>query len=201
MNKISMLYYEKMTLQTKVDPWSRHKTMVIILLSCGDLWGLLFSPFLKTCLRNGKKEEYFFLFSLSMKQEFSWTKTHDSLLDSWFSISNEIVNVSCECDVSLCMAFTPVAPEFLVPLVDITCLLGDTVMLQCKVCGRPKPTITWKGPDQNMLDNDSSTAAITVTSWYVQSLRSGFCWNNEWIKVAIEYSNIFHIANYVIVIK
>ncbi|XP_070806055.1 kalirin [Pituophis catenifer annectens] len=57
-----------------------------------------------------------------------------------------------------------VAPEFLVPLVDITCLLGDTVMLQCKVCGRPKPTITWKGPDQNMLDNDSSTAAITVTS-------------------------------------
>ncbi|XP_070587022.1 kalirin isoform X9 [Erythrolamprus reginae] len=57
-----------------------------------------------------------------------------------------------------------VAPEFLVPLVDITCLLGDTVMLQCKVCGRPKPTITWKGPDQNMLDNDNSTAAVTVTS-------------------------------------
>uniref|UniRef100_A0A8C6YE11 Kalirin n=1 Tax=Naja naja TaxID=35670 RepID=A0A8C6YE11_NAJNA len=57
-----------------------------------------------------------------------------------------------------------VAPEFLVPLVDITCLLGDTVMLQCKVCGRPKPTITWKGPDQNILDNDSSTAAITITS-------------------------------------
>ncbi|XP_029140287.1 kalirin [Protobothrops mucrosquamatus] len=57
-----------------------------------------------------------------------------------------------------------VAPEFLVPLVDITCLLGDTVMLQCKICGRPKPTITWKGPDQNMLDNDNSTSAITVTS-------------------------------------
>ncbi|KAK9410532.1 kalirin [Crotalus adamanteus] len=57
-----------------------------------------------------------------------------------------------------------VAPEFLVPLVDITCLLGDTVMLQCKICGRPKPTITWKGPDQNMLDSDNSTSAITVTS-------------------------------------
>ncbi|KAM3851607.1 kalirin isoform 3-T3 [Vipera latastei] len=57
-----------------------------------------------------------------------------------------------------------VAPEFLMPLVDITCLLGDTVMLQCKICGRPKPTITWKGPDQNMLDNDNSTSAITVTS-------------------------------------
>ncbi|XP_018862942.1 kalirin isoform X2 [Parus major] len=57
-----------------------------------------------------------------------------------------------------------VAPEFLVPLVDITCLLGDTVMLQCKVCGRPKPTITWKGPDQNILDNDNSTATYTVSS-------------------------------------
>lgn len=61
--------------------------------------------------------------------------------------------------------FFPVAPEFLVPLVDITCLLGDTVMLQCKVCGRPKPTITWKGPDQNILDNDNSTATYTVSSW------------------------------------
>lgn len=146
-------------------------------------------PISETCLRNRKKGEYFFLFSLSVEQEFSWTKKpHYSLLESCFSIWNKIVDVSCECcDVSLCMAFTPVAPEFLVPLVDITCLLGDTVMLQCKICGRPKPTITWKGPDQNMLDNDNSTSAITVTSWYVQSLRLGFCWGkNEWINVAIE---------------
>ncbi|XP_074857072.1 kalirin isoform X10 [Carettochelys insculpta] len=57
-----------------------------------------------------------------------------------------------------------VAPEFLVPLVDITCLLGDTVMLQCKVCGRPKPNITWKGPDQNILDSDNSTGTYTVSS-------------------------------------
>ncbi|KAL4677606.1 hypothetical protein H8959_020280 [Pygathrix nigripes] len=57
-----------------------------------------------------------------------------------------------------------VAPEFLVPLVDVTCLLGDTVVLQCKVCGRPKPTITWKGPDQNILDTDNSSATYTVSS-------------------------------------
>ncbi|XP_069080745.1 kalirin isoform X3 [Pleurodeles waltl] len=50
-----------------------------------------------------------------------------------------------------------VAPEFLVPLVDVTCVLGDTVTLTCKVCGRPKPNITWKGPDQNIFDNDNST--------------------------------------------
>uniref|UniRef100_A0A8U7N6E8 non-specific serine/threonine protein kinase n=1 Tax=Corvus moneduloides TaxID=1196302 RepID=A0A8U7N6E8_CORMO len=62
------------------------------------------------------------------------------------------------CCVHVPMVFFTVAPEFLVPLVDITCLLGDTVMLQCKVCGRPKPTITWKGPDQNILDNDNTIA-------------------------------------------
>uniref|UniRef100_G3TSK0 Kalirin RhoGEF kinase n=1 Tax=Loxodonta africana TaxID=9785 RepID=G3TSK0_LOXAF len=57
-----------------------------------------------------------------------------------------------------------VAPEFLVPLVDVTCLLGDTVTLQCKVCGRPKPTITWKGPDQNILDTNNSSATYSVSS-------------------------------------
>uniref|UniRef100_A0A670IBM6 non-specific serine/threonine protein kinase n=1 Tax=Podarcis muralis TaxID=64176 RepID=A0A670IBM6_PODMU len=66
--------------------------------------------------------------------------------------------------VKVSKAIRSFAPEFLVPLVDITCLLGDTVMLQCKVCGRPKPTITWKGPDQNILDNDNSTAAYAVSS-------------------------------------
>ncbi|NXP89121.1 KALRN protein, partial [Passerina amoena] len=73
-------------------------------------------------------------------------------------------NTSMEVFVCPHVVFFTVAPEFLVPLVDITCLLGDTVMLQCKVCGRPKPTITWKGPDQNILDNDNSTATYTVSS-------------------------------------
>ncbi|NWX32873.1 KALRN protein, partial [Notiomystis cincta] len=74
-------------------------------------------------------------------------------------------NTSMErCRVCVPVVSFTVAPEFLVPLVDITCLLGDTVMLQCKVCGRPKPTVTWKGPDQNILDNDNSTATYTVSS-------------------------------------
>ncbi|XP_077305859.1 kalirin isoform X3 [Lithobates pipiens] len=56
-----------------------------------------------------------------------------------------------------------VAPEFLLTLVDIICVVGDTVTLHCKVCGRPKPTITWKGPDQNILDGDSSTFTMTAS--------------------------------------
>ncbi|TSM68899.1 Kalirin [Bagarius yarrelli] len=48
-----------------------------------------------------------------------------------------------------------VAPEFLIPLADVTCALGETVVLCCKVCGRPKPTITLKGPDQNLVVNNN----------------------------------------------
>ncbi|XP_059417381.1 kalirin isoform X2 [Carassius carassius] len=48
-----------------------------------------------------------------------------------------------------------VAPEFLTPLVDVTCVLGETVVLCCKVCARPKPTITLKGPDQSLLVNNN----------------------------------------------
>ncbi|XP_023688517.1 kalirin isoform X4 [Paramormyrops kingsleyae] len=48
-----------------------------------------------------------------------------------------------------------VAPEFLIPLADVTCAFGETVVLCCKVCGRPKPNITLKGPDQNPVVNNS----------------------------------------------
>ncbi|XP_077472527.1 kalirin isoform X3 [Stigmatopora argus] len=42
-----------------------------------------------------------------------------------------------------------VAPEFLLPLSDVVCAFGETVVICCKVCGRPKPSFTLKGPDQN----------------------------------------------------
>lgn len=42
----------------------------------------------------------------------------------------------------------------LVPLSDVTCDKGECVTLRCKVCGRPKTTVTWKGPDQSMLSNN-----------------------------------------------
>ncbi|XP_029348731.1 kalirin [Echeneis naucrates] len=48
-----------------------------------------------------------------------------------------------------------VAPEFLVPLSDVACAFGETVVLCCKVCGRPKPSITLKGPDQNPVTSNS----------------------------------------------
>ncbi|KAK1788735.1 hypothetical protein P4O66_002438 [Electrophorus voltai] len=45
--------------------------------------------------------------------------------------------------------------EFLIALADVTCALGETVVLCCKVCGRPKPTVTLKGPDQSLLVNNN----------------------------------------------
>ncbi|XP_024142533.1 kalirin isoform X2 [Oryzias melastigma] len=48
-----------------------------------------------------------------------------------------------------------VAPEFLVPLSDVACALGETVVLCCKVCGRPKPSVTLKGPDQTLVTSNS----------------------------------------------
>ncbi|XP_071978224.1 kalirin isoform X14 [Engystomops pustulosus] len=56
-----------------------------------------------------------------------------------------------------------VAPEFLLNLADIICVVGDTVTLHCKVCGRPKPNITWRGPDQNILDGESSSYTMTAS--------------------------------------
>ncbi|KAG5842409.1 hypothetical protein ANANG_G00177350 [Anguilla anguilla] len=47
-----------------------------------------------------------------------------------------------------------VPPEFLVPLSDVTCDNGESVTLRCKVCGRPRAVVTWKGPDQNTLSNN-----------------------------------------------
>ncbi|XP_039769547.1 kalirin-like [Ornithorhynchus anatinus] len=57
-----------------------------------------------------------------------------------------------------------VAPEFLVPLSDVSCLLGASVTLQCKVCGRPRPSVSWRGPDQTVLNLHASSAAYIASA-------------------------------------
>ncbi|XP_028971382.2 triple functional domain protein isoform X3 [Esox lucius] len=47
-----------------------------------------------------------------------------------------------------------VPPEFLLPLSDVTCDQGESVILRCKVCGRPKASVTWRGPDHCTLTNN-----------------------------------------------
>ena len=67
-----------------------------------------------------------------------------------------------------------VAPEFLIPLADVTCAFGETVVLCCKVCGRPKPKITLKGPDQSPIVNNSR---FTINIRYLHVLGL----NNWWL--------------------
>uniref|UniRef100_A0A672S8M7 non-specific serine/threonine protein kinase n=1 Tax=Sinocyclocheilus grahami TaxID=75366 RepID=A0A672S8M7_SINGR len=67
----------------------------------------------------------------------------------------EILSSKVTVKVSRRMRVCVLAPEFLTPLADVTCALGETVVLCCKVCARPKPTITLKGPDQSLLVNNN----------------------------------------------
>ncbi|XP_014880495.1 triple functional domain protein-like isoform X4 [Poecilia latipinna] len=45
-------------------------------------------------------------------------------------------------------------PDFLVPLSDVTCDNGESVTLRCKVCGRPRATVAWRGPNESNLTNN-----------------------------------------------
>uniref|UniRef100_A0A3B5L445 Trio Rho guanine nucleotide exchange factor b n=1 Tax=Xiphophorus couchianus TaxID=32473 RepID=A0A3B5L445_9TELE len=60
--------------------------------------------------------------------------------------------------VFLCLTpfyfFKPAPPDFLVPLSDVTCDNGESVTLRCKVCGRPRATVTWRGPNESNLTNN-----------------------------------------------
>uniref|UniRef100_A0A673HFY1 non-specific serine/threonine protein kinase n=1 Tax=Sinocyclocheilus rhinocerous TaxID=307959 RepID=A0A673HFY1_9TELE len=49
--------------------------------------------------------------------------------------------------------FAAVPPEFVVPLSEVVCDRGDSVTLRCKICGQPKASVCWRGPDQSTLSN------------------------------------------------
>uniref|UniRef100_A0A3P9JV87 non-specific serine/threonine protein kinase n=1 Tax=Oryzias latipes TaxID=8090 RepID=A0A3P9JV87_ORYLA len=61
-------------------------------------------------------------------------------------------------------------PEFLVPVSDALCESGDNVTLRCKVCGRPRATVTWHGPDNDTLSSDGHHS-ITYSETGEASLR------------------------------
>uniref|UniRef100_A0A671S2V6 non-specific serine/threonine protein kinase n=1 Tax=Sinocyclocheilus anshuiensis TaxID=1608454 RepID=A0A671S2V6_9TELE len=49
--------------------------------------------------------------------------------------------------------YDAVPPEFVVPLSEVVCDRGDSVTLRCKICGQPKASVCWRGPDQSTLSN------------------------------------------------
>uniref|UniRef100_A0A673HK75 non-specific serine/threonine protein kinase n=1 Tax=Sinocyclocheilus rhinocerous TaxID=307959 RepID=A0A673HK75_9TELE len=65
-----------------------------------------------------------------------------------------------------------VPPEILVPLSDVTCDKGECVTLRCKVCGRPKATVTWMGPDQKTLTNNGHFSITGETTLRIVGVTS-----------------------------
>uniref|UniRef100_A0A8C1M5T1 non-specific serine/threonine protein kinase n=1 Tax=Cyprinus carpio TaxID=7962 RepID=A0A8C1M5T1_CYPCA len=62
-----------------------------------------------------------------------------------------------------------VPPEFVMPLCEVVCDRGDSVTLRCKICGQPKASVCWRGPDQSNLSNggrytltQSETGEVTL---------------------------------------
>uniref|UniRef100_A0A8C9TU34 non-specific serine/threonine protein kinase n=1 Tax=Scleropages formosus TaxID=113540 RepID=A0A8C9TU34_SCLFO len=103
----------------------------------------------------------------SLKKSFSWhtlrmrtraekeaASTGDTKAEAGGRRPRDVLSTKVTVKVSK-RAATAVAPEFLVPLSDVTCALGETVHLRCKVCGRPKPVVTLRGADQNLIVNNS----------------------------------------------
>ncbi|GLD56548.1 triple functional domain protein-like isoform X1 [Lates japonicus] len=76
------------------------------------------------------------------KLENGYRKSQDSLANK---VSVKLLNPNFIYDAP---------PEFLIPVGDVTCESGDSVTLRCKVCGRPRATVTWRGPDNNTLSNN-----------------------------------------------
>ena len=47
------------------------------------------------------------------------------------------------------------SPSIHTPLTDVMVQAGDTAILTCRICGRPRPNITWKFKDDIMLMPDA----------------------------------------------
>ena len=63
-------------------------------------------------------------------------------------------------------------PTFQDTLSDMYVREGDSLLLTCHVCGRPRPTITWRGPDRMVLRN-SDTVNMAYTEDGIASLEVG----------------------------
>ena len=112
-----------------------------------------------------------------------------------------------------------VVPVFTESLHDVTVERGSVAVMSCRVTGQPRPTVTWRGPDQSVITSsrivtvhyfDDGTALLQVSTvhfisdskyrtgstdiWYVTSV--------EWRKVLMQWwtctrwsQHCVHIAN------
>nr|XP_057908901.1 triple functional domain protein isoform X3 [Doryrhamphus excisus] len=102
------------------------------------------------------------------KLENGYRKSQDNLASK---VSGKLLNTNSIYDAP---------PEFLIPLSDVACDSGDNVTLRCKVSGRPRAAVTWRGPDGGTLSNNgqysitySETGEATLSILEVSDEDSG----------------------------
>ena len=54
--------------------------------------------------------------------------------------------------------------SFPVLLSDVTVIQGDHALFTCKVCGRPRPTVTWRAPDGTILTSGKKTFPTVIAT-------------------------------------
>lgn len=71
-------------------------------------------------------------------------------------------------------------PSVLQPLTPITVQAGDTAILTCRICGRPRPDIKWTFQNTNSLEpgqrfqitsNDDGFVSLAVSNYSSRSAR------------------------------
>ena len=63
-----------------------------------------------------------------------------------------------------------VAPSFAQPLVPLTVPEGRDAILTCRVCGRPRPVVTWIAPDHTLIESAPHVKAIQYTDTGIATL-------------------------------
>ena len=65
------------------------------------------------------------------------------------------------------------APLFSVPISDVVLRVNETATFTCRVCGKPKPTVTWKGPEDRIIISGpgvhmsyTDDGVATLQVWY-----------------------------------
>ncbi|XP_063952691.1 kalirin-like [Lytechinus pictus] len=53
--------------------------------------------------------------------------------------------------------YQPAAPAFTLPLINQSSHLGTTATLSCQVCGRPRPIVTWRDPQGDIITPSTRT--------------------------------------------
>lgn len=72
--------------------------------------------------------------------------------------------------------------SFPVLLTDVTVAQGDHALFTCKVCGRPRPTVTWRGPSGAVITTGKRRESVVTTCPWVRM--------PPWVRILLSASDV-----------